>query len=79
VGDDVSAAPPAAPRESGWRSPFVVFGVVAIVAAAGAIAEAMYYAASPALSAGSLGTTLGILVAVAAFVVIGIFVAPPND
>jgi hypothetical protein len=75
---DVSARAEA-DRGSRWTSPFAIFGYVALAAAAGAIAEAMYYATSPALSAASLPTTVGIVVAVAVFVIVGVFVAPPND
>ncbi|HTW40434.1 MAG TPA: hypothetical protein VMF04_06250 [Thermoplasmata archaeon] len=66
------------PSSSGWRTPFVVFGIVGVVAAAGAIWEALYYATSPALSSASLGTTLGIVIAVVAFVAVALW-APPND
>jgi hypothetical protein len=71
--------PPSPPsRASRWRSPFAIFGAVGIVAAAGAIGEGLYYGGSSALSASSLGTVLGIVVAVAAFVVLGVW-APPNE
>ena len=78
MGDDVSESGGTTATESRWRSPFAIFGAVAVAAAAGAIAEALYYATSPALSASSLGTTLGIVVAVGAFVIFGLW-APSND
>jgi hypothetical protein len=73
-------APNGAP-ESGrsWAvSPFVAFGIVAAIAILGAVWEISYYAASPALSGASLGTTLGIVAAAAVFFVVALF-APPNE
>jgi hypothetical protein len=78
MGDDVGDPPPVTARGSRWTTPFAIFGYVAVAAAAGAIGEAMYYTTSPALSAASLPTTLGIVLAVVVFVVVGLL-APPND
>jgi hypothetical protein len=58
--------------------PFVAFGLVAAAAAIGAVWEMSYYAGNAALSAGDLGTTLGIVAALVAFFVWGVR-APPNE
>jgi tryptophan-rich sensory protein len=78
MGRELRSSPTATASDPKWRSPFAIFGLVAVLAAAGAIAEALYYATSPGLSAASLGTTLGIIVAVGAFLAVGLW-APPND
>jgi hypothetical protein len=74
----MTAPGPSAPSESPWRSPFAIFGYAAIAAAALAIAEISYYSTTPALSSASLGTTLGIVAAVLAFVAFGWW-GPSND
>jgi hypothetical protein len=51
---------------------FDAFGLVAVAAAVGAVWEMSYYAGNSALSAGDLGTTLGIVAALVAFFVGGI-------
>jgi hypothetical protein len=66
------------PTGSRWSTPFAIFGYAMIAASALAIAEISYYSTTPALSASSLGTTLGIIVAVVAFVLFGLW-APPNE
>jgi hypothetical protein len=58
--------------------PFAAFGLAAAVAAIGAVWEMSYFAGNSALSAGDLGTTLGIVVALVAFFVWGSR-APPNE
>ncbi|MGA8303498.1 MAG: hypothetical protein WA691_02045 [Thermoplasmata archaeon] len=58
--------------------PFAAFGVAAAVAAVGAVWEMSYFAGNSALSAGDLGTTLGIVAALVAFFVWGSR-APPNE
>jgi hypothetical protein len=78
VGEFVSAVSPSAPKESSWSSPFAIFGFAMIAASALAIAEVSYYSTTPALSAASLGTTLGIVVGVVAFVLFGIW-GPSNE
>jgi hypothetical protein len=62
--------------ESSWSSPFAIFGYAMVAASAMAIAEIAYYSTDPALSAASLGTTGGIVVAVIAFVLFGLWGAP---
>ena len=59
-------------------TPFTVFGIVAALAVGGAMWEMLYYATTPALEGASIGTTLGIAVAVIVFFVVAIF-APPNE
>jgi hypothetical protein len=61
-----------------FLTPFAVFGLVALAAAGGAIYEMSYYAGQSALSGQALGTTIGIVIAVIAFFVIGIR-APRNE
>lgn len=58
------APPPPAARGVG---PFVVFGIVAAVAAGGAVFEISYWVGVSALSGGILGTAVGIVAAVVAF------------
>jgi len=58
--------------------PFAAFGLVAAAAAVGAVWEMSYYAGNAALSAGDLGTTLGIVAALVAFFVWGAR-APRNE
>jgi len=70
------AVPPVA--STGGIGPFAAFGLVAAVAAIGAVFEMSYYAGSSALSAGALGTTVGIILALLAFFAWGVR-APPND
>jgi hypothetical protein len=69
---------PRPPRSRGAVSPFAVFGVVAALAVGGAVWEMLYYAATPALSSASLGTTLGIVAAVVVFFILAL-TAPPNE
>jgi hypothetical protein len=59
-------------------TPFVVFGVVALAAAGGALYEISYYAGQSALSGQALGTTVGIVIALVAFFAIGLR-APRNE
>lgn len=61
-----------------WASPFAIFGYVMIVASAWAVIEMSYYAGVSALGAETLGTIAGILIAIVAFLVIGVQ-APPNE
>ena len=72
---DADPAPGPPPARRGL-SPFTVFGVVAAVAAAGAIWEMSYYAGTPSISASALGTTLGVVVATVLFFVLGARAAP---
>ncbi len=65
-------------RSRGHLSPFTIFGLAAILAAAGALFEMSYYDGSPIGSSAVFGTTLGILLALIAFFVIGLR-APPNE
>jgi hypothetical protein len=69
--------PPNPPRRA-EPTPFAVFGAVAIVAAAGALAEMLYYSTTPALSAGTLGTLVGIVGALIAFFALGLR-GPSNE
>jgi hypothetical protein len=59
-------------------TPFAVFGLAAILAAVGAVWEMSYFAGNSALSPGTLGTTIGIVLALVAFFVWG-WRAPPNE
>jgi hypothetical protein len=59
-------------------SAFAVFGMVAVVAAAGALFEMAYYSTTPALGEATLGTLIGIIGALIAFFVWGLR-APPNE
>jgi hypothetical protein len=59
-------------------TPFLAFGLVAIAAAVGAVWELAYYAGSSVFAAGTLGTTVGIVLALGAFFVWGSR-APPNE
>jgi hypothetical protein len=65
-------------RDRPGVGPFLAFGLVAGAAAVGAVWEMSYYAGNSALSAGDLGTTLGIVAALAAFFVWGSR-APSNE
>jgi hypothetical protein len=58
--------------------PFAAFGLVAALAIIGAVWEMSYYASSPVLSSGSLGTTLGIVAAAIVFFAIAL-TARSND
>ncbi len=72
-------APTLAPAStSRGLSPFTAFGLVAIAAAVGAVYEMSYYAGDSALSPGTLGTTVGIVIALVGFFVWGLR-APPNE
>jgi hypothetical protein len=66
---------PARPRKKGL-TPFTIFGLVAALAAAGAIWEMSYYAGTSAIAPAALGTTLGVVVATAIFFVLGARAAP---
>lgn len=59
-------------------SAFAVFGLVAIVAALGALFEMAYYSTNPALGPATLGTFIGICGALVGFFVWGL-TAPPNE
>jgi hypothetical protein len=72
------SAPEPTARGSRGLSPFLAFGLVAIAAAVGAVWELAYYAGSSVLSPGTLGTTIGIVLALGAFFVWGSR-APPNE
>ena len=61
-----------------WSGPFVVFGLVAALAAVGAVFEISYWVGDPAFTGALAGTTVGILVALVAFFGFGLS-APPND
>lgn len=63
---------------SPWASPFAVFGYVMILASVWAVFEMAYYAGVSALGAETLGTIAGVVIAVIAFLVIGVE-APPNE
>ncbi len=73
----MSAEAPAPARPS-WNAPFVVFGLVALLAAGGAVYEISYWVGVPAFTGALLGTTVGILAALVAFFAWGLY-APPND
>jgi hypothetical protein len=76
VGEWVKEELPATP---GARiGAFVAFGLVAILAAAGALFEMLYYTATPALGPATLGTVVGIIGALIAFFVWGL-TAPANE
>ncbi|MFZ0890874.1 MAG: hypothetical protein WB778_05175 [Thermoplasmata archaeon] len=62
----------------GFFTPFVVFGLIALAAAGGALYEMSYYAGQSALSGQALGTTIGIVIALAAFFALGLR-APSNE
>jgi hypothetical protein len=70
--------PPSGPNARRRVGPFPAFGVVAGIAILGAVWEMSYYALSPALSAASLGTTLGIVAAAVVFFAVALW-APPNE
>jgi hypothetical protein len=59
-------------------SAFTVFGLAAVLAAAGALAEMAYYTTTPALGPATLGTVVGICGALVGFFVWGLR-APPNE
>lgn len=63
---------------AGWASPFAIFGYVMSAASVWAVFEMSYYAGVSALGAETLGTISGIVIAVIAFLVIGIQ-GPPNE
>jgi hypothetical protein len=65
-------------RRRGAVTPFIVFGLVALAAAGGALYEISYYAGQSALSGQALGTTAGIVIALVAFFALG-FRAPSNE
>ncbi len=67
-----------APAGSVWVGPFAIFGYVMIVASIWAVFEMSYYAGVSALGAETLGTIAGVVIAVIAFLVIGIE-GPPNE
>jgi hypothetical protein len=71
-------APPRRPVRALSVGPFAAFGMVAALAIGGAVWEMSYYATSSALTAASLGTTLGIVVAAIVFFLIALF-APSNE
>lgn len=78
MGELDPATPPPPVRRATRVGPFAIFGLAAILAAAGALFEMSYYDGSPIASPSILGTTIGILLALIAFFVIGLR-APPND
>jgi hypothetical protein len=78
VGERILSEPSPAPRTGSRVGPFAVFGVVAVLAGAGAIFEMSYWVGTPALSGTVVGTTLGIAAALVAFFVWGLR-APPNE
>jgi hypothetical protein len=59
-------------------TPFTVFGVVAVAAAAWAIYQMVAWASVPAFGNSAWPTTIGILIALAIFFAVGLR-APPND
>jgi hypothetical protein len=69
---------PAPPQRVRGPTAFVVFGVVAVIAAVGALLEMAYYTATPALGEATLGTMIGIVGALIGFFVWGLL-APPNE
>ncbi len=78
MGELGPSTPPPPARRATRVGPFAIFGLAAILAAAGAVFEMSYYDGSPIASTSVLGTTIGILLALVAFFVIGLK-APPND
>jgi hypothetical protein len=68
---------PAVEHESAW-SPFVIFGIASVVAAAWAIYMGVSYLAAPNFLQDDLPTILGVSVAVVLFVLLG-SKAPPNE
>jgi hypothetical protein len=65
-------------RGRGVVTPFLIFGLVALAAAGGALYEMSYYAGQSALSGQALGTTAGIVIALIVFFVLGLR-APNNE
>jgi ABC-type cobalamin transport system permease subunit len=59
-------------------SPFLAFALVAALAVGGAIWEDSYFTTTPGLSGASLGTTVGIVIAVVVFFLLA-SLAPAND
>jgi len=76
VGGPVSAPPVAA--DGGWASPFVIFGIGAVVAAAFAIFMGVSFLETPQFVADDLPTIAGVSIAVVVFLVLGSR-APPNE
>jgi ABC-type cobalamin transport system permease subunit len=72
----VTAAEVPPSRTGGRPSPFAIFGLAAALAAVGAVWEMSYFAGNSALSPGTLGTTIGIVIALVAFFVLGMRAAP---
>ncbi len=68
----------AGPREGASVAPFTAFGLVLLAAGSGALWEMAYYDGLPALFQAAIGTTLGIVVALTAFFVLGLK-GPPNE
>lgn len=63
---------------SAWTSPFAVFAYVMILASGWAVFEMAYYAGVSALAAETVGTITGSVIAIIAFLVIGM-ASPPNE
>lgn len=63
--------PAPSPEAAASVGPFLAFGLVAAVAAGGAVWEMSYYAGSSAFSSAALGTTVGIILALVAFFAYG--------
>ena len=59
-------------------SPFVWFGVAAVAAAAWALYQMVAWASVPAFGSSAWPTTIGIVIALGAFFLVGLR-APPND
>jgi prolipoprotein diacylglyceryltransferase len=72
----VSAA--SAAEDGGGWSPFVVFGIAAVVAAAFAIYMGVSFLETPDFLADDFPTIAGVTIAVVLFVVLGAR-APPNE
>jgi hypothetical protein len=68
----------AGPRQGASVAPFTAFGLVLLAAGSGALWEMAYYDGLPALFQAAIGTTLGIVVALTAFFVLGLK-GPPNE
>lgn len=72
------AASEAASVEAKGVSPYAWFGISALVAAGWAMYQMLAWASVPSFGDAAWPTTLGILIALAVFFVVGLR-APPND